>query len=97
MRARDGRAIGTLANAVTMDAMLRVRCTCGAAQAELLPAGVQEVDDQEYLELGTCQLCGTTLCVREWHLSASSRWRASVPPGREPQSSGTIRVPGRND
>jgi hypothetical protein len=77
--------------------MLRVRCTCGAVHAELVPAGVQEVDDREYLELGTCPMCGTTLCVREWHLSSSAHWRASVPSGRDPPSSGALAVSGRSE
>jgi hypothetical protein len=67
-------------------AMDENRCSCGASHADLVPAGVQEVDDREYLELGTCPVCGTTLCIRQWHLSSSAKWRASAPTRREPPS-----------
>jgi hypothetical protein len=67
--------------------MAEMRCTCGAVCDHLLPAGVQEVDDREFLELGTCPVCGTTLCVRQWTLSSSAKWRASIPPARESRSS----------
>jgi hypothetical protein len=63
------------------------RCTCGASRDVLVPAGLQEVDDREYLELGTCPKCGTTLCVREWRLSSSAKWRVSLPVSREPPPS----------
>jgi hypothetical protein len=72
--------------------MGEMRCTCGAIHDHLLPAGVQEVDDREYLELGTCPACGTTLCVRQWTLSSSAKWRASIPPSREARSSSSIPV-----
>jgi hypothetical protein len=71
-------------------AMGEMRCTCGAIHDHLLPAGVQEVDDREYLELGTCPACGTTLCVRQWTLSSSAKWRASIPPARDTRSSSSI-------
>jgi hypothetical protein len=72
------------------NAMAEMRCTCGAIHDHLLPAGVQEIDDREYLELGTCPACGTTLCVRQWTLSSSAKWRASTPASRERTSSSSI-------
>ncbi len=88
----SGRPAGTIdglsavrKNEKAMAEMLR--CTCGAIHDHLLPAGVQEVDDREYLELGTCPACGTTLCVRQWTLSSSAKWRASIPPSREARTS----------
>ncbi|MGD0679488.1 MAG: hypothetical protein ABSC94_29210 [Polyangiaceae bacterium] len=72
--------------------MNEARCTCGAVHDNLVPAGVQEVDEDEYLELANCPVCGSTLCVRQWRLSASARWSVSVPPGRDPRSSSSLRA-----
>jgi hypothetical protein len=76
--------------------MSEMRCTCGAIQDHLVPAGVQEVDDREYLELGTCPQCGTTICVRQWRLTSSAHWRASIPPSRDARSSSSIPAAARN-
>ena len=70
--------------------MAGFRCSCGTVFDAAVPLGVQEVDEREYLELASCPQCGTTLCVRQWLLSSSAKWRASIPPGREASSSAEI-------
>ncbi len=74
-------AMAVVTVAVCMDA---IRCSCGASHSRdaMHPIGRQRGLDGEYMDLGNCPSCGSTLCIATNPRGATSQRAAAQPHSR---------------